>query len=193
MTELCDLAVKYATDKCVWYTEFYHSLLKNRRNIKKVLEFGIGDEEDIRHSLSRVGMVPKMLGPSLHMWAEYFPEAEIYALDHDSKKFVQTDRIHSFYCDQGDPNSYRAVYDKIGENFDLIIEDGSHHSPHQIMSVHMLMPLLLQDGIYVMEDTGWGPNESILQACEPYHYEVRYFSKKEWPEEAASVVVIRKK
>src|ERR1700719_1450650 len=113
-TELCDLAVKYATDKCVWYTEFYHSLLKDRRDIKKVLEFGIGDEEDIRHSLSRVSMVPKMLGPSLHMWAEYFPEAQIYALDHDSKKFVQTDRIHSFYCDQGNSAFYAEAIKHIG-------------------------------------------------------------------------------
>lgn len=194
MTELCELAVKHGTDKCVYYTPFYHDLLKDRRDIKKVLEFGVGDLEDIRHSLSRVGMVPIKVGPSLFMWQDYFPQAQIYALDHDPKKFINEGRIQTFYCDQGDPDSYTEAIKHIGYDFDFIIEDGSHHALHQILSLQMLMPLLKRNGIYIMEDTGWGPVKQILEALSPYDYHIEHFHRADFPPtEAASCVVVRHK
>lgn len=194
MTELCELAVKYKTDKCVFYTPYYDRLLKDRRNtVKKVLEFGIGGPEDITGSLARVGMTPQGNGPSLYMWRDYFPNAEIYALDYIPQKFVNEGRIHSFYCDQGDLSSYQKAIKHIGGDFDLIVEDGSHQGHHQIMSVQMLMPLLKPDGIYVMEDTGDGPHDGILDSISKYDYVVKHFRRDDLPNDRASVVIIRHK
>jgi len=50
MTELCQLATKYGTDKAGWYTPVYDLLLSGRRQqVKNVLEIGIGTVEAMSH------------------------------------------------------------------------------------------------------------------------------------------------
>src|SRR5438067_9360832 len=74
LTELCVLARKYGTDKGGWhmlagdtchnYTPTYHHMFGTRRlSVRNVLEIGVN------------------YGPSLRMWEEYFPNADIYGLD----------------------------------------------------------------------------------------------------------------
>lgn len=141
MTKLCEIALKYDTDKCPeWrdgtgheYTPFYSALLEGR-SVKKVLEIGI------------------CTGASLRMWAEYFPDAEVYGLDNAPMSLISEDRIHSLLCDQSSPNDLRKVVDTFGDNFDLIIDDGSHRAEDQILSAQMLVPLLSKTGLYMIED-----------------------------------------
>ena len=40
----------------------------------------------------------------------------------------------------------------INKNFDLIIDDGSHHIVHQQISLGFLFPFLKQKGIFIVED-----------------------------------------
>src|SRR5208282_349396 len=104
-TELCKLAVKWCSDKTVTirhdYTPYYHELLRER-DIKKVLEIGIGYPE-----LMDAHNPGYKAGASLFMWQEYFPEAEIYALDIKSDILINEGRIKSFLCDQSDEVSLR--------------------------------------------------------------------------------------
>jgi hypothetical protein len=153
MTRLCELGLKYGTDK-VWrdrtegmtgesahdYTPAYHELLKDR-DVKRVLEVGIGEK--------------KYCAASLRMWAEYFPQAEIYGGDFDSSTFITDNpRIHCFWCDQGDKNSLDQVARITGGNFDLIVDDGSHIAAHQILTFRVLYSLLSSTGVYIIEDIG---------------------------------------
>ena len=146
-TRLCELAVKYRTDKTPFlsnlvtdpgwtthgYTPYYHEILDGK-DIKRVLEIGIAG------------------GGSLRMWADYFPQAEIFGVDINPETLINEGRIKSFYGDQSSAETLKAVLDEIGGQFDLIIEDGSHQSPHQIVTANTLVPLLAPGGIYIMED-----------------------------------------
>ena len=151
MTPLCELALKYGTDKAFReripgssgysahdYTPYYHELLRDR-DIRRVLEVGIGDK--------------CYNAASLRMWAEYFPQAEIYGCDIDLSTFVfDNPRIHCFYCDQSSPVSLQQVVFQTGGQFDLIVDDGSHRIDHQQLTFQVLYPLLNPKGVYIIED-----------------------------------------
>ncbi len=182
-TELCDLARKWGTDKVLYYTSFYHQLFKDRRDIKKVLELGIGHPGTMLDSVCRMNQDWYVTGASLFMWEEYFPNADIFALDNKRDIFIEKGRIKSFYVDQEDAETFAALPVLIGKNFDLIIEDGWHTRDCQLRSALNLLPLLADDGIYVIEDVGAWHADLISKI--PYHCELAVFGP-------ARLIVIRK-
>lgn len=142
--DLNKLAVHFKTDK--WgthrYTRHYQRHLQHLKNRKfNLLEIGIG-------GYNRAGQG----GASLRMWKAFFPNAQIFGMDIQDKSFVDEDRITTFIGDQSDPDSLNAIAEKIGE-IDVIIDDGSHRSPHVITTFETLFPLLKDGGIYAIEDT----------------------------------------
>ena len=142
--DLNKLAQHFKTDK--WgahrYTQHYQRHLQHLKNDSfNLLEIGIG-------GYSRAGQG----GASLRMWKAFFPNAQIFGMDIEDKSFVDEDRITTFVGDQSDPTSLNAVADKIGD-LDVIIDDGSHRSPHVITTFNTLFPRLKDGGIYVVEDT----------------------------------------
>jgi len=152
-TELCIIAEKWGTDKvpalrCHSYTPYYHMLFKDRRaSIKRLLEIGIGWPGNMSH------MEKYEIGASLHMWKEYFPQAEIWGLDSHVPTLFEEDRIHTMWCDQGKEECLRYAAEKMGGKFDVIIDDGSHDPKHQVMTATVFVPLLLApDGTYAIED-----------------------------------------
>lgn len=190
--ELSALAEKWTTDKIKWYTSFYHSLLKDRRDAKKVLELGIGYPDVMWSPQTWYWPIkPYITGASLRMWGEYFPEATVYALDCNPNVLINEGRIKSFWCNQADPKSYPLK--ELGTEFDFIVEDGSHVPWHQLEAIKVLVPLLRPGGIYIAEDTGYmSPNEmSDFSAKIPYQHEVVEFSNPRLQGDYASCVVIR--
>jgi trans-aconitate methyltransferase len=180
-TELCELATKYGTDKYNWhsYTPHYHRLLNDRRNeVRKVLEIGIGDPSSMSDPTGK----PYVPGASLRMWAEYFPNAEIYSLDSQANLLINEGRIRSFQCDQGDRHSLEMAMPKLGAGFDLIVDDGSHVPEHQALTATMYVPLLAPNGVYIIEDVwlypsqvGWSKEPFGLKLEDiPYKTEVLY-------------------
>ena len=150
-TPLCKLAEKYGTDKCAKikhpYTEFYFKLLsKKRKNVKKVLELGIGYPEVMQHIKNY------KVGASLFMWRDFFPNAMIYGVDIVPKALLNTGRIQSFLCDQTDKNDLSKLIKTIGKDIDLIIDDGSHKTNDQIFTCQNLLPLVDKNVIYIIED-----------------------------------------
>ena len=136
-TPLCDLAIKYGTDKCGkhQYTPVYYDLLKDKK-VKRVLEVGVFG------------------GASLRMWAEFFPEAEIIGFDIDPQTFIKEDRITCVQCDQSSVSSICQAVHTVGGEFELIVDDGSHIPEDQIRTAWTLLPYLSPGGIYVIEDVG---------------------------------------
>lgn len=190
-SELCELSEKWTSDKCFYYTPFYHELLKDKRNARKVLEVGIGYPGTMLDSISRMGWKEYKTGASLYMWKEYFPEAEIFALDNQKDILINEDRIHSFYCEQSDASTYPL--EQLGKDFDLIVEDGSHVKEHQLTAMNTLMPLLAPDGIYIMEDVGY-----LARACRlalvkeiPYPAELHEFHNPKLGAHIAACIVVR--
>jgi hypothetical protein len=127
---LTDIADKYDTDKgsrCshnppLNFTPIYEMMLgKMRKKHLKILEIGVAN------------------GNSLRMWAEYFPKAQIFGADIADKSYLNTDRIKTFQCDQGDRESLKRLIAQTGD-VDIIIEDGSHVVMHQQLSLAILKP-----------------------------------------------------
>ena len=154
-TELCQLAYTYGTDKCPQvehtYTPFYFELLKDKRQtIKKVLEIGVGHHEDMKHVVKLKGSY--LLGASLYMWRDFFPNAQIYGADIRPESMFEAERIKTYVCDQSKKEDLVRLIEHIGSDIDLVIDDGSHRREHQISTCLTLMPLLKKDVIYVIED-----------------------------------------
>ena len=148
-TELCELARKWRTDKVPsinhHYTPYYAELLAER-NIRKMLEIGIGSPD----SVAGAGTVCN--GASLRMWEDYFPDAAVWGLDIRGDILVNEGRIKSIQCDQNSEWQLRRAVSIIGGDIDLIVDDGSHVADHIILTAKILFPFLRSGGVYVIED-----------------------------------------
>ena len=152
MTELCELAKKYSSDKCPEikhnYTPLYYDMLKDKReSIKKVVEVGVGCLETMSHCKNY------QVGASLRMWRDFFPNAMIYGIDIRPDAQLQDDRIKTFQANEKDEEEMMEIMREIGyEDIDLFIDDGEHHSETQGILGNMMMPILKKDVIYIVED-----------------------------------------
>lgn len=124
MTTLEALAAKYGTDKLEHgYLPFYEQHLP--KEPKRILEIGVKE------------------GKSLRMWAEYFPNTEIYGLDlfveNDIKEvsasiFEVIQPAQTFKLFRGNQCDWRLLEELRQYDFDVIIDDGSHNSRDQMMT-----------------------------------------------------------
>jgi hypothetical protein len=136
------LGLEQGTDKwshgyLKYYGRYFADIRKRKINI---LEIGVGGYED---ALSG--------GASLRVWQDYFPNATINAIDIYDKSPLQTDRIRIYQGSQNDSSFLKKLATKIGP-FHIIIDDGSHIDEHVLTSFQTLFPVLVKDGIYVIED-----------------------------------------
>lgn len=145
MKELTTIANKFRTDKGTIegeshsFTEFYDGILKYNRNEKlNILEIGV------------------LNGSSINMWAEYFPNANIYGIDIDlymSNGKIINNNSKVFLCDGTNEEQINNFLNKIGNpKFDIIVDDGSHYNEHQMKSLLIFMNHLNDNGIYILED-----------------------------------------
>lgn len=163
VTTLCKLAFKYGSDKCPRikhsYTPLYYRLLKDkRRKIKKVLEMGIG------------------YAASLHMWHDFFPNAQIFGADNNPEALLESDRIKTFFCDERKKEDIVELIKNTGSDIDLFIDDGNHNSRRQAFLAKILMSQFQKDVVYIIEDVYY-PN-SIINALSEYDCQVFQFSPK---------------
>lgn len=150
LTPLCEIANKHKTDKggrhffagdtCHEYTPVYYDLLHNARHyVHSVLEIGVN------------------YGCSLRMWRDFFPEATVIGFDSNAGALFTEERIKCYAADQGrEDDLLRAMFDVHQDfpamKFNLIVDDGSHETAHQILTMKTLLPYLELDGVYVIED-----------------------------------------
>lgn len=148
MTPLCELAMKYGTDKCPHhrglrpghsYTPFYQELFWPIHNhVRTVLEIGIET------------------GASLRMWEEFFPNADIIGLDNDSTTLFATDRIMT----STNAKMLADFYDP----FDIVIDDASHCPIDILHYFELFFPRLIKGGFYVIEDVKDEDSAQIITA-----------------------------
>lgn len=140
------LFTKYGTDKGIWgYTPYYEEAMEKRRfDVKRVLEIGICGYRDIPNNV---------VGASLFVWRDYFPNAEIYGIDIDSR-FIFNDqpRIHTARCDAYDTLQLAVVMAHFGGRFDMIVDDAVHDPIPQIRLLNCLSYELNPGGRYFIEE-----------------------------------------
>ena len=146
--------------KWTHYFEAYHAIFGLcRARAVRILEIGVYQ------------------GASLRLWKQYFndPETVIVAIDIDatcSQFDSPPENIHVRIGSQADASFLETITRDFGP-FDIIIDDGSHHSSHMIASFnHLFASALNDDGIYLAEDlhanywTPWRDTRmSFLDLC----------------------------
>jgi cephalosporin hydroxylase len=65
------------------------------------------------------------------------------------------------------PDFSPALAQLQGQQFDLIIDDGSHQLPHQLAAIKQLSPLLRPGGMFVIEDLQNDAATAAVQAAFP--------------------------
>jgi hypothetical protein len=101
---------------------------------------------------------------SLKLWQKYFPKTFIYGIDIGLQDKGGDYEI--FKCDQSDLKQLTIVSDKIlktNKKIFFIIDDGSHHPDHQILTFNIFFDkLLAYGGCYIIEDietSYWSKND----------------------------------
>ena len=138
---LHQLGLIYDTDKSrinyknISYLDVYnHYFSKVRESVKTFVEIGI------------------LNGSSLKMWRDYFPNATIYGIDINPHCIsYEEERIKIFIGSQNDVDFLNKLKHEIGE-IDILIDDGSHITNHQITTFNSLYPLIKRGGFYAIED-----------------------------------------
>jgi len=134
---LVDDLDKFKTDKIStlhdytrWYASIFGPIAESVRN---VLEIGVEG------------------GDSLRMWRKLFPNANIVGADINDSYLFHEERISCEKCDQGDRDQLHSLGEIRGP-FDIVIDDGSHRTDHQVLSFEVLFQFLSPGGWYVIED-----------------------------------------
>lgn len=111
------------------YMDFYEQTLAPYRNTTNcVMEIGVKE------------------GGSIRMWSEYYPHAEIIGVDivDPPGEYPEATIIVG---DATNPATFEHL-----DNFDVIIDDGSHRLKDQLATFHLLWPKLNPNGVYLIED-----------------------------------------
>lgn len=140
MPTLDELAIKYGSDKSSLahnYCQLYEYIIKQPP--KKMLEIGV------------------LHGASIKMWREYFPETEVHGLD----LFIENPipQIPGIVWHKGNQCDHLLLEKLRNENFDLIIDDGSHNARDQMITFFGLF----NGGMYFIEDIQCNDDEYFSQ------------------------------
>jgi hypothetical protein len=173
-TPLCELAFKYGSDKCPQikhsYTPFYFNFFRGI-DVRKLFEIGIGDANEMAWT-----EVPGYItGASLRMWRDFFSNAQIYGMDIKESCLFEDERIKTFQGDQSNSSDLHRILKEIGNDLDVVIDDGSHNPEHQIFTCKFLMPYLPENIIYIIEDAG---HPEIVEKLNKYDCTIPYFKRR---------------
>jgi len=184
--ELTDLANAYGSDKGNaaynkhHYTRAYiHYFNEFRDKPIELCEIGL-----LHPSAKRDASGSYDRAPSLFMWSEYFYNGHITGFDIDDFSSVKRDRLRIIRGDQSKREDLSRLALPEGKTYDVIIDDGSHASHHQQISLGYLFKHLRPGGLYWIEDLAWQPPE-LEPADAPKTFTVlenlKYYRKLESP------------
>jgi hypothetical protein len=170
-TELCHLAYKYGSDKCYEikhpFTPYYYELFKDMRNdVKKFLEIGVGYPAVMERPKTYT------IGASLYMWRDFFPNAQIYGADINKDILFEADRIKTFECDQTHTEDVFRLMSDVGDDVDIVIDDGLHTLKSQVNTCLDIMPFLKDGAIYIVEDV---VSDKVAKYLKQYNAELITF------------------
>lgn len=147
MSTLLELAEKYKSDKLYShsYIPFYSELFDPiRHSVQRMMEVGIG-----YRSLMEPFTPEFIPGSGLRMWNHYFEYAQIIGVDNNQETmYAGAQRIFTYLCDQSKPKDLWFLLQN--GTYDVIIDDGSHQTEHQIITAAALVPYCTR--YYVIED-----------------------------------------
>jgi glycosyltransferase involved in cell wall biosynthesis len=153
---LTNLADRFNTDKNRHtgnrhaYARVYDRLLSPRRlSMRRLMEIGQCRGLAEGHQTET---------PSVSLWQSYFPFCQVIGLDLTDFSQLNNERFKSFVGDQSKLDDLRRVAAKLEpESLDVIVDDGSHASFDEQLTLREFFPLLAEGGWYFLEDLDWQP------------------------------------
>jgi cephalosporin hydroxylase len=91
-------------------------------------------------------------GGSTALWKQLYPSATVVGMDIKLRNWLSDDGVIYVEGDQSDAAQLTKIANEHGP-FDLLIDDGSHVSDHQAISMRTLLGHVRAGGLYVVEDT----------------------------------------
>lgn len=151
--ELASLFDSFGSDKSSHgYERIYSSIFSSWKSDKsiQILEIGIGtNSPGLISSMGRKGRP----GASLRAFSKYSENINVTGADIDQKILFDTERIHCYFLDQSNLDTYFKLCESTGiSNFDLIIDDGLHSTLANINSLIFAQSHLSLDGYLIIED-----------------------------------------
>jgi hypothetical protein len=150
-TKLGELFTNYGSDKASPnnYDLVYQGILNSINKPTKIFEIGLGTNNvDIVSTMGKKGKP----GASLRAFRDYVNSALIYGADFDKRILFNENRIKTFFVDQTSPKTFDDLSKKIGNNFDLMIDDGLHSPSPNLHSLNFFLSRLKVGGYAVIED-----------------------------------------
>ncbi len=132
----------------------------------KLLEIGIG------------GFGVFVGGNSLLAWKAFFPFGSIIGCDINPNSELTHVRTKIYQIDQSSGDQLTALQRDEGP-FDIIIDDGSHLSAHQIFTFEHMLDTVKDGGFYIVEDvqTSYWPMELFETQWDGAHVDDPNFSR----------------
>jgi len=159
------------------YHLLYGPILAQRDSVTGLLEVGLGtNNSDV---ISNMGIDGKP-GASLRAFRDFLPKAQIYGADVDRRVLFSDERITTFFVDQTDPRSFDAIADAVGDNLDLIIDDGLHSPNANLATLLFGLERLKVGGWLVIEDIAPAavPLWQAIVAMMPHQYDSHVVAAK---------------
>ena len=123
------------------------NLTKSKKKFFKIYSNYFNDYKDKEINILEIGVYK---GESLKIWREYFSKAKICGIDINEIKF-KIDGVDIIKADQTRVKDLTSICKKY-KSFDIIIDDGGHHSNQITTSLNFLFDYLNDNGLYVIED-----------------------------------------
>lgn len=131
------------------YEIIYASILGDGKNIKKILEIGLGsNNSDVVSNMGSAGRP----GASLRAFRDHCSNAMIFGADIDQRVLFTEDRIETFQVNQTDLESLRNLESRFESDFDLVIDDGLHSVDANIATLNFGLKKIRSGGWVVIED-----------------------------------------
>jgi predicted O-methyltransferase YrrM len=154
-TDLCELGVKYPTDKSPYNTispvTLHGSGHRHPYTAVYDLLFSSLRYKDIK--LAEIGVLDNM---SMLCWRDYFTNAELFGFDYNATylKEGQDLNLSKTTYDFIDVKNLSSIEDNLGKygKYDIIIEDSTHQFNDQINVCSVAHKYLNPGGILIVED-----------------------------------------
>jgi hypothetical protein len=145
LPDICDLFNKYGSDKDRnGYLQIYHSLFAKSR-IEPITILTIGSSNS-----------------SLSALREYFISGHVISIGNESTENHNDSGLIEYYvCDSTNKDEVSNFMVKIGNKFDIIIDDGSGSDLNQISTLRNFYTHLKDDGFYIVEELS--PENKLVQ------------------------------
>ncbi|MCA6111560.1 hypothetical protein [Bradyrhizobium cenepequi] len=115
--------------------------------------------------------------PSIKMWLEFFPKADIIGCDIADFSTFKMDRFRFERLDMGDAAALERLASSLPP-VKIIIDDASHAAYHQQLALAKLFPIVQPGGFYFIEDLHVShPVAARLPSCNPTEAVVEKFKQ----------------